>query len=250
MEPDIAAVAAMVSDPARARILWALADGRGLPAGELARRAGVTPQTASSHFAMLTRGGFLLMIRQGRHRYYRLANSRVAQLLESLAAFAPEMPKEGESRCAPELRLARTCYHHLGGRQAFLDHGWLFEDGLSYHLTDLGETRFTGLGIDLTELRRSGKILARPCLDWSERRNHLAGELERAVAECLFENRWICRVGSSRAVKLTDLGQQELPRELGVVLETLKSAIASREASLLKGGTRSCAIRRDSSEKI
>ena len=239
MEPDIAAVAAMVSDPARARILWALADGRGLPAGELARRAGVTPQTASSHFAMLTRGGFLVMIRQGRHRYYRLANSRVAQLLESLAAFAPEMPKEGGSRCASELRLARTCYHHLGGRlavvitQAFLDRGWLFEDGLSYHLTDLGETRFTGLGVDLTELKRSGKILARPCLDWSERRNHLAGELGRAVAECLFENRWICRVGSSRAVKLTDLGQQELPRELGVVLETLKPPIA-RDVSELQ----------------
>ena len=132
----------------------------------------------------------------------------------------------------PNLRLARTCYHHLGGRlavvitQGFLDRGWLFEDGLSYHLTDLGETRFTGLGVDLTELKKSGQILARPCLDWSERRNHLAGELGRAVADCLFENRWICRVGSSRVVKLTDLGQRELPRELGVVLETLKPPIA------------------------
>jgi DNA-binding transcriptional ArsR family regulator len=223
MEPDIARVAAMVSDPARARILWTLADGRGLPAGELARRAGVTPQTASSHLAMLTRGGFLLMIPQGRHRYYRLTNSRVAHLLESMAAFAPELPKEEGSRCGPELRQARSCYHHLGGHlavvmtQAFIDHRWLLEDGLSYHLTDFGETRFTDLGIDLARLERSGKILARPCLDWSERRNHLAGELGRAVADCLFENRWILRIGSSRALKLTDLGKDELRRLLDLV---------------------------------
>jgi DNA-binding transcriptional ArsR family regulator len=224
MEPDIAAVAAMVSDPARARILWALADGRGLPAGELARRAGVTPQTASSHLAMLTRGGFLLMIPQGRHRYYRLANARVAHLLESMAAFAPELPNEGGSRCAPELRLARSCYHHLGGRlavvitQAFVDLGWLLEDGLSYHLTDIGEARFADLGIDLAALKGSGKILARPCLDWSERRNHLAGELGRAVADCLFENRWIRRVAFGRVVRLTELGREELQRQLGVAL--------------------------------
>ena len=224
MEPDIAAVAGMVSDPTRARILWALADGRGLPAGELARRAGVTPQTASSHLAMLTRGGFLLMIPQGRHRYYRLANARVAHLLESMAAFAPELPKEGGNRCAPELRLARSCYHHLGGRlavaitQAVVDHQWLLEDGLSYRLTEVGEARFTDLGIDLAALKRGGKILARPCLDWSERRNHLAGELGRAIADCLFENRWIRRVGFSRVIRLTELGQEELERQLGVVL--------------------------------
>jgi DNA-binding transcriptional ArsR family regulator len=223
MEPDIAAVAAMVSDPARARILWTLADGRGLPAGELAQRAGVTPQTASSHLAMLTRGGFLLMIPQGRHRYYRLANGRVAHLLEAMAAFAPELPKEGGGRCGPELRLARSCYHHLGGRlavamtQAFIDRQWLVEDGLSYRLTDLGEARFTDLGVDLTRLKRSGKVLARPCLDWSERRNHLAGELGRAVTDCLFENLWIRRVGSSRAVELTTVGENELRRRLGVV---------------------------------
>jgi DNA-binding transcriptional ArsR family regulator len=223
MEPDIAAVAAMVSDPTRARILWALADGRGLPAGELAQRAGVTPQTASSHLAMLTRGGFLLMIPQGRHRYYRLANGRVAHLLESMAAFAPELPKEGGSRCRPELRLARSCYHHLGGRlavvmtQTFIDQRWLFEDGLSYHLTDLGQTRFTELGIDINSLKRSGRIVARPCLDWSERRNHLAGELGRALADCLFENRWIRRIGSSRVLQLTEFGENELRRQLGVV---------------------------------
>jgi DNA-binding transcriptional ArsR family regulator len=230
MEPDIAAVAAMVSDPTRARILWALADGRGLPAGELAQRAGVTPQTASSHLAMLTRGGFLLMIPQGRHRYYRLANGRVAQLLESMAAFAPELPKEGGSRCRPELRLARSCYHHLGGRlavamtQAFIDQRWLFEDGLSYHLTDLGQTRFTELGVDLNSLKRSGRTVARPCLDWSERRNHLAGELGRAVADCLFENRWIRRVGSSRVLQLTEFGENELRRQLGVIC-SLQSSI-------------------------
>jgi hypothetical protein len=173
---------------------------------------------------MLTRGGFLLMIPQGRHRYYRVANGRVAHLLESMAAFAPELPMEGGSRCAPELRLARSCYQHLGGRlavvitQAFVDRGWLQEDGLSYHLTEISEARFADLGIDLAALKGSAKILARPCLDWSERRNHLAGELGRAVAECLFGNRWIRRVGFGRVVRLTELGREELQRQLGVAL--------------------------------
>jgi DNA-binding transcriptional ArsR family regulator len=224
MEPDIAAIGALVSDPARARILWALGDGRGLPAGELARRAGVTAQTASSHLKMLTEAGFLLVIPQGRHRYYRLANSRVARLLESMAAFAPELPVAKPRPCQPELRQARTCYHHMAGRlgvvitKAFLDRSWLVEEDLTYHLTSLGESGFAGLGIDLPRVKRSGEMLARPCLDWSERRNHLAGALGRAVFDSFIEQRWLRRVASSRVLQLTDLGRQELQHHLGVEL--------------------------------
>jgi len=225
MEPNIAAVGALVSDPARARILWALADGRGLPAGELARQAGVTPQTASSHLKLLAERGFIFVIPQGRHRYYRLANSRVARLLETMASFAPELPPPTSSRCIPELRQARSCYHHLAGRlavattQAFVDRAWLVENELAYHLTPKGETGFTALGIDLPRLKRSGEVFARPCLDWSERRNHLAGALGRAVFDCFFEQQWIRRVASSRVLQLTDLGRQDLRQHLGIELD-------------------------------
>ena len=224
MEPNIAAVGALISDPARARILWALADGRGLPAGELARQAGVTPQTASSHLKMLTLRGFELVIPQGDHLYYRLMNSRVARLLESMATFAPEMPPATPSRCNPEMRHARSCYHHLAGRlavvvtKAFVDRSWLVEDDLTYHLTAKGETGFTNLGIDLPSLKRSGEVLARPCLDWSERRNHLAGALGRAVFDCFFEQQWVRRVACSRVLQLTEPGRQELRRHLGLEL--------------------------------
>jgi len=222
MEPNIAAVGALVSDPARARILWALADGRGLPAGELARQAGVTPQTASSHLKLLAERGFIFVIPQGRHRYYRLANSRVARLLETMASFAPELPPPTSSRCIPELRQARSCYHHMAGHlavvvtRAFVDHAWLVEDDLTYHLTSKGESGFTSLGIDLPRLQRSGEILARPCLDWSERRNHLAGALGRGVFDCFVEQQWVRRVASSRALQLTDLGRHELRQNLGL----------------------------------
>jgi len=222
MEPNIAAVGALVSDPARARILWALADGRGLPAGELARQAGVTPQTASSHLKLLADRGFIFVIPQGRHRYYRLANSRVARLLETMAGFAPELPPPASSRCEPELRQARSCYHHMAGHlavvvtRAFVDHAWLAEDGLTYHLTSKGESGFSKLGIDLPRLQRSSEILARPCLDWSERRNHLAGSLGRAVFDCFLEQQWVRRVASSRVIQLTDLGRKELPQHLGL----------------------------------
>jgi DNA-binding transcriptional ArsR family regulator len=227
MEPNIAAVGALVSDPARARILWALADGRGLPAGELAPRAGVTAQTASSHLQMLTKAGFLLVIPQGRHRYYRLANSRVARLLESMAAFAPELPAVKPTPRQLELRQARTCYHHMAGRlavaitKAFLDRSWLVEEDLTYHLTARGESAFAGLGIDLARLKRSGEILARPCLDWSERRNHLAGALGRAVFDSFIEQGWVRRVASSRVLQLTDLGRNELQHHLGVELTNI-----------------------------
>jgi DNA-binding transcriptional ArsR family regulator len=222
MEPNIAAVGALISDPARSRILWALSDGRGLPAGELARQAGVTPQTASSHLKMLAERGFVFVIPQGRHRYYRLANSRVARLLESMATFAPELPPPTSSRCDPELRRARSCYHHMGGRlavvvtRAFVDRAWLVQDDLAYHLTSKGESGFTDLGIDLPRLKRSGEVLARPCLDWSERRNHLAGPLGRAILDCFCEQQWVRRVASGRALRLTDLGRQELWQRLGL----------------------------------
>lgn len=224
MEPDISFLAGLISEPARGRILIALLDGRALPATELAQRAGITCQTASSHLTKLTGGGLLQVIPQGRHRYYRLANARVAELLESMARFAPI--KE-TCRVEPKtpIQIARTCYNHLAGSlgvqitDAIVDGGLLRAVGRDYQLTKKGAQWFSELGIDTDALRKSGRVFARQCLDWSERRNHLAGALGSALAEHLFEHGWIEHVRASRAVRITEFGRRELRQRLGVVCE-------------------------------
>ena len=222
MEPDISSVAALISEPARARILLALLDGRGLPATELAQRAGITCQTASSHLAKLSEGGLLQVIPQGRHRYYRIGNSRIAELLESMARFAPRAETD---RARSPIQIARTCYNHIAGKlgvavtEAIVRRKLLKEAGRDYELTTNGAGWFSELGIDVAALRKSGRVFARQCLDWSERRNHLAGVLGSALAEYLFNDGWIERVPESRAVRITKLGGRELKRRLGVVID-------------------------------
>jgi DNA-binding transcriptional ArsR family regulator len=224
MEPDISSLAALISEPARGRILIALLDGRAFPATELAERAGITCQTASSHLAKLTEGRLLQVIPQGRHRYYRIANARVAELLESMARFAPR-----KETCRPEpkspIQIARTCYNHLAGSlgvritEAIVGQRLLREVGRDYQLTRKGAEWFSGFGIDAGALRKSGRVFARQCLDWSERRNHLAGALGSALAEHLFERGWIERDRESRAVRITELGGRELKRWLSVACD-------------------------------
>src|SRR6516162_11519899 len=224
MEPDISSLAALISEPARGRMLIALLDGRGLPATELAQRAGITCQTASSHLARLAQGRLLQVVPQGRHRYYRIANARVAELLESMARFAP-IKETYRSQPKSPIQIARTCYNHLAGTlgvritDAIVGRGLLRVVGRDYQLTKKGAQWFFELEIDTGALRKSGRVFARQCLDWSERRNHLAGVLGSALAEYLFNDGWIERVPESRAVRITKLGRGELKRRLGVVID-------------------------------
>ena len=221
MEADISSLAALISEPARGRILVALLDGRSLPATELAQRAGITCQTANSHLAKLTEGQLLQVVPQGRHRYYRIANARVADLLESMARFAPRN-ESGRPGPKSPIQIARTCYNHLAGSlgvsitQAIVGRGYLRGVGRDYQLSKKGTKWFSELGIDIGALRKSGRVFARQCIDWSERRNHLAGALGSALAQHLFELGWIERVRESRAVRITEIGRRELKRLLGV----------------------------------
>lgn len=223
MEPDISSLAALIAEPARSRILMALADGRGLPATELARRAGVTPQTASAHLSKMTEGHLLQLIPQGRHRYYRLANSRVAEFLESMAAMAPLDAGRalGPDQGSP-LQLARACYKHLAGTlgvaltKALVERKVLRETGRDYVVTRSGASWFADFGIGSGALRKGGRVFARQCLDWSERRNHLAGALGTALAERLFELDWIRRLPASRAIQVTAPGRAGLRRCFGL----------------------------------
>jgi DNA-binding transcriptional ArsR family regulator len=223
---DIAALAPLIGERARVEILDALVDDSGLPASELARRAGVSPSTASAHLAKLVDGGLIAVERHGRHRRYRLASGAVAAALEALAVIAPRRPPTSlrEATLADALREGRTCYDHLAGRlgvelTAVLCEKRLLElDGAAYAVTQRGARVLRGLGLDVDELRRRRRAFARPCLDWSERRHHLAGALGAALAQRLFELGWVERFGSGRAVAVTETGRSELRRRLGVEL--------------------------------
>ena len=223
---DIAVVAELIADPSRAKILEALADKQVLPAGVLAERAGISAQTASTHLAKLVQGGLLALTTQGRHRYYALASAEVAHALEALAVIAPPAKVHSlrEAIVAEQIHLARTCYDHLAGKlgvgltQALLDAGMLRleEQNRRYRLTEKGTCFLAGFGIDLENLCRLRRAFALPCLDWSERRYHLAGALGAALLDRLFQLGWVQRrTEGGRAVLLTEGGQAGLTRALG-----------------------------------
>lgn len=219
-EPDIAAIAALIGDPKRARMLLVLAGGKALTATELAQTAELTRQTASAHLARLTQARLLAVEPQGRHRYFRLAGRNVARALESLLGLAAR--DAVATRTGPRdsaLRSARVCYDHLAGetavavyasceRQQFFRHG---ERGMA--LSRRGAEFMRGFGIDLDALARSRRALCRSCLDWSERRHHLAGALGAALLARLFELDWARRTKHSRAVIFTAQGLTQLRRE-------------------------------------
>ncbi len=225
-----AEIAALVGEPARAGMLHALMDGRALTASELARVAGVTPQTASGHLARMTAAGLLAVEQQGRHRYHRLASPAVARMMESIMQVAMSLtpapllvgPRD------PALRAARTCYDHLAGRlgvalaDAMVAGGYAELNDDAGVITPAGMTWLGQIGIDVERLvdgARSRRILCRPCLDWSERRPHLAGAVGAALCAHSFAQGWIRRIKATRAVAVTPKGQQVLREELGLRLE-------------------------------
>ena len=219
-EANIAFVANLLADPTRAAMCQALAGGEARPAGELAARAGVSAQTASNHLAKLIAGRLLRVEPQGRWRYYRLADADVGHAVEALAVVAPPMPSHlgapemnGEAR---RLRDARTCYSHLAGRlgvalaDALLAERWMEEDGRSYRLTPSGTRALRALGIDVRG--RRVPPAARRCLDWTERRPHVAGPVGTALASLALERGWVRRVRGTRAVVVTPAGRAQLKK--------------------------------------
>lgn len=221
-EPDFARVAGLIGHPARAAMLSALLGGLPLTAGELARRARVQPSTASEHLAQLTAERMVARHRDGRHVRYALANGEVAAALESLARIAgpPAGAESRGSHVTTALRFARTCYDHLAGRLGIMLTDTLLEQQLisaqGYGLTDAGERWLNDFGIDTDAMRRDRRPLTRPCLDWSERRDHLAGGVGAALATTLLERRWLVRLEGTRAVRLTLRGRDGLGRVLGL----------------------------------
>ncbi len=220
--PDIAYIAALIGDPARANILTALMAGKALTATELASEAGVTLQTASSHLAKLRTGGLLTLRRQGRHRYFALAGDEVAKVLEGLMGLAAGSGHL-RTRTGPRdaaLKKARLCYSHLAGEMGtrlyrrLVQAGCLRAEGGSLLLTQTGRAFARQFGIDLDSLTRGRAPLCRECLDWSERTSHLAGSLGRAFYGRIEELGWARRDGASRAVIFSPRGERAFERLL------------------------------------
>lgn len=224
----LAEIGTLVGDPTRAAMLEALMDGRALTASELARAAGVTPQTASGHLSQLSKAGLLAVEKQGRHRYHRLAGPEVAGLLERLMEWTvgAEPRRARPIATGPRdaaMRRARTCYDHLAGQLGvaisdslvarnivtFSDEGGLLSPDGAEALREMGFT------LPVTKLKGT-RPLCRPCLDWSERRPHIAGVLGATIASHAFEQSWIRRIDGSRAVSVTRKGEAELKRVFGV----------------------------------
>ncbi|MFD8253143.1 ArsR/SmtB family transcription factor [Streptomyces werraensis] len=226
----LARLAALAADETRAACLLALLDGRAWTAGELARHCGVAASTLSEHLGKLVGGGLLTEERQGRHRYVRLADARVAQLVEDLTAHiapgAAERPRGlRQSGADSAMARGRTCYDHLAGRlgiavtDALTVRGLLRQD-TGFALTEAGLDWFGALGADLD--RRGRRPLARACLDWTERRPHLAGAAGAALCRHLLDQGWCVRIGSGRAVKVTGAGERALTDLLGIDTAALR----------------------------
>ena len=215
---ELANIARMIGEPARAAMLHALLGGEALAAGVLARRAGVAPATASGHLAQLVAAGLLVRMQRGRERHYALAGSEVAAALEALARIIP--PREAESAHAA-LRAARTCYDHLAGRLGVQLTEHLVAERMlrknSLELQSRGEEWLESWGVDVDALRRARRPLTRACLDWTERRDHLAGSVGAAIVKVMLEQGWLVRLPNTRAVRLTVRGGEALYRAIGFV---------------------------------
>jgi DNA-binding transcriptional ArsR family regulator len=218
--PDIAPVAALAGDPARANMLAALMSGKALTARELANEAGVTAQTASSHLAKLEDGGLVSAVKQGRHRYFRLADHDVAAMLEAMIGVAA---RAGHLRTRtgpgePALRKARVCYDHLAGEmgvrmfESLMQSRRLAVRDDQIRLTRAGEAFLAEFGIDVAEVSASRRPLCKSCLDWSQRRTHLAGAMGAALLDRLYALKWARRVRDGRAVLFTPPGETKFNR--------------------------------------
>ena len=224
---DIAPVAALMADPARATMLGALLGGHPLAAGELSQIAGVSPPTASAHLGKLLDGGLVAVTRQGRHRYYSLSGHEIATVIEAIAEISPVKPVRSlrQSREADALAQARTCYDHLAGRagvallDAFLGHRILTGSGTgknaAYQVTTDGADTLEEFGVDLAKISHSRRRFAGACLDWTQRRPHLSGALGAAITGRLLQLDWIERGPGQRAIRVTPSGHDGLAGTFG-----------------------------------
>jgi DNA-binding transcriptional ArsR family regulator len=232
-DESIAPVAALLADPTRMAILWALADGRPRPAGELARQARVSASTASEHLARLVAGGLIGVERHGRHRYYRVGEAKVIAAIEAIGALARPASSRGSPQAAAvgTIRHARSCYDHLAGAlsvqvtHALIDRGVLVLRDEQYEIPPAGAVFLSNeLGVDVDQARASRRQFAKACLDWTEREYHVAGAVGSEMLRQFISLGWLERMQGNRGLCVTASGLRGFRRILGI------DALASRYA--------------------
>jgi DNA-binding transcriptional ArsR family regulator len=224
-EVEVSEIAAAIGEPARARILYCLSDGRARTSTELAMVAGVSPSTASVHLNTLKARNLVKVFAQGKHRYYSLDGEDVAAALESLSVLAGGARAGFVPNTPHELRAARTCYDHIAGTLGVALHDrmkslrWLIADGedaAAYKLSPSGEKSLAAIGLDLQTAVKSRRRFAYPCVDWSERRPHLGGAIGAALLHAALKKRWVVQDSYSRALEVTRSGRRELNARFGL----------------------------------
>ena len=226
MENEFKQIAGLIGDPTRASIMWALLDGKAFTATELAIAAATTPQNISMHLSKLVQADLLSVESQGRHRYYKYARKEVAYVIESMASLLPPVsiksPADKENNSA--IKHCRTCYDHLAGKvgvavtDSLLKQKILIEKDKQFDISVKGEKWFAGFDINADELKQQRRSFLRPCLDWSERRHHMAGSLAAAFLNKMVEQDWFRITKNSRALVVTAKGQKKLYEYFKLIL--------------------------------
>ncbi|WP_423203770.1 helix-turn-helix transcriptional regulator [Pseudomonas kribbensis] len=241
----VSQVAAAIAEPARTKMLCSLMDGHARTATELATLADVSASTASAHLAKLKDLALVRLHVQGRHRYYSLADKRVAQALEALMVIGQNPAPTFKPHTPDRLQFARTCYDHMAGTLAVLLHdrllegGWLVEtDEQAYRLSESGEALFEGLGVEVRDLSTLRRRFACPCLDWSMRRPHLGGSLGAALLQVALKRKWVTQDLDSRALTLTAAGRKEMTARFGVKWPEAMQPAQMRKSSTIAADSR------------
>jgi DNA-binding transcriptional ArsR family regulator len=218
MEKQFKEIAALIGDPVRATIMWTLMDGRALTATELAITSETSPQNISMHLNKLLQADLLSVESQGRHRYYRFSRKDIAYAIEAMASLIPHATgkKNDNIEITSEIKYCRTCYDHLAGKvgvaltDSLLKQKIIVERKNNFEISSKGEKWFSDFGIHINELKEQRRSFLRPCLDWSERRHHIAGSLAAALLDMMLSADWIRRTKNSRAIIITGNGQKKL----------------------------------------
>jgi DNA-binding transcriptional ArsR family regulator len=220
MKDQFKEVAALIGDPTRASILWTLLDGKAFTATELAIAADTTAPNASMHLSKLVSAGLLRAEHQGRHRYFTFSSKEIAYAIEAVATLvSPPTARQQAGTPLLPIKHCRTCYDHLAGKVAVDIADSLLAQKImdnKFNVTAKGDKWFNHLGIDTNELRQLKRGFARPCLDWSERRNHLAGALGAALLEKMLNEDWLRRTRNSRIIIITGEGRKKIARAFGI----------------------------------
>ena len=210
-------IAALIGDPTRATIMWTLIDNKAFTATELAIVADTSPQNISMHLTKLVQADLLSVESQGRHKYYKFSRKEIAYAIEAIATLVPLAAalKKTNTENTSEIKYCRTCYDHLAGKvgvaitDSLLKQRIIIDKDKVFELSKKGENWFADFGIDVTGLQEQRRSFLRPCLDWSERRHHIAGSLAAALLDKMFLADWIRRTKNSRAIVITFKGQKE-----------------------------------------